>query len=97
MKYGIFADTVQKTGQNNDFTVFLCARTDGQNVYIIDVMRAKLEAPDLIDAAKAFWKQHKPHRITRPARCLGFLLKTKQAARDLFRRFAVRRQSLLFL
>ena len=40
---GIFADTAQKTGQHNDFTVFILAGTDGRNVYILDLLRDRLE------------------------------------------------------
>lgn len=75
--YGIFADTAQKTGEHNDFTVLLCAGTDGCNVYVIDVLRDKLEAPDLIAAAKVFWKRHRPNRISNPARFLGFFVEDK--------------------
>ena len=74
---GIFADTAQKTGQHNDFTVFILAGTDGQNVYILDLMRDRLEAPDLIQAAKAFYGRHRPNRLTNPVRFAGFFVEDK--------------------
>ncbi len=77
VRYGIFADTAQKTGQQNDYTVFLCAGTDGNNVYVLDLVRDRLEAPDLIDTAKQFWKRHQPNRISNPARFIGFFIEDK--------------------
>lgn len=74
---GIFADTAQKTGQHNDFTVFILAGTDGRNVYILDLLRDRLEAPDLISAAKAFYERHRPNRITNPVRFAGFFVEDK--------------------
>lgn len=74
---GIFADTAQKTGQHNDFTVFILAGADGRNVYILDLMRDRLEAPDLISAAKAFYERHRPNRITNPVRFAGFFVEDK--------------------
>jgi predicted phage terminase large subunit-like protein len=52
----IYADTAQKTGQENDYSVFQCwgRATTGQAV-LIDQIRGKWEAPDLIEKARAFW------------------------------------------
>ena len=74
---GIFADTAQKAGQHNDFTVFILAGTDGRNVYILDLLRDRLEAPDLISAAKAFYERHSPNHITNPVRFAGFFVEDK--------------------
>lgn len=74
---GIFADTAQKTGQHNDYTVLLLAGTDGKKVYILDVLRERLESPDLIIRAKAFWQRHRPNRITNPVRFAGFFIEDK--------------------
>lgn len=53
----IYCDTAMKTGEHNDYSVFLCAAlgSDG-NVYILDLWRDKVEAPGLISAFKAFCK-----------------------------------------
>ena len=77
VRFGIFADTAQKTGQQNDYTVFLCVGTDGNNAYVLDCVRDRLEAPDLIDTAKRFWKRHQPNRISNPARFIGFFIEDK--------------------
>lgn len=52
----VFADTAMKTGEANDYTVFLDALfgTDGK-VYIINVWRKKVMAPGLLQLAKDVW------------------------------------------
>lgn len=55
----IYADTAQKTGQDNDFTVLECwgRSTVGQAV-LLDMIRGKWEAPELLVQARAFWLKH---------------------------------------
>lgn len=56
----IYADTAQKTKEHNDYSVFQCWGDDGQGgKYLIDQMRGKWEAPELISAARGFWAKHK--------------------------------------
>lgn len=56
----IYADTAQKTKEQNDFSVFQCwgMGADGR-IYLIDMVRGKWEAPELLVIAKAFWDKHK--------------------------------------
>lgn len=56
----IIVDTAQKTKERNDYTVFALwgLGVDG-NAYLIDVLRGKWEAPDLIKMAKSFWCKHR--------------------------------------
>jgi predicted phage terminase large subunit-like protein len=56
----IFADTAQKTGEANDFSVFQCwgRSLDGQAV-MLDQVRGKWEAPELLEQARRFWLKHK--------------------------------------
>ncbi|MBV9528332.1 phage terminase large subunit [Sphingomonas sp.] len=56
----IFADTAQKTGERNDYSVFQCwgLGTDGA-IYLIDQARGKFEAPELEKLARSFWKKHR--------------------------------------
>lgn len=58
----IWVDTAQKTKEHNDWTVFMCAGlgVDG-NLYLIDLKRGKLEAPELLKEAKDFMAKHKPY------------------------------------
>jgi predicted phage terminase large subunit-like protein len=52
----ITMDTAQKTGQQNDYSVMQCwgRSTIGQAV-LIDQLRGKWEAPELLMQARAFW------------------------------------------
>lgn len=55
----IFADTAQKTAEQNDYTVFQCWGFLDGRAYLIDQLRGKWEAPDLLTRARAFWNKHK--------------------------------------
>lgn len=56
----IFADTAQKTKEQNDFSVFQCwgESWEGQAV-LVDQIRGKWEAPELLTQARAFWAKHR--------------------------------------
>lgn len=55
----IYADTAQKTGEENDFSVFQCwGRTAQGEAILLDQIRGKWEAPDLLANARAFWLKH---------------------------------------
>lgn len=55
----IYADTAQKTKEQNDFSVFQCWGDDGTGrKYLIDQVRGKWEAPELLSIARAFWQKH---------------------------------------
>lgn len=56
----IYADTAQKTKEQNDYSVFQCwgMGADGC-IYLLDQMRGKWEAPELLTSARAFWAKHK--------------------------------------
>lgn len=56
----IYADTAQKTKEQNDFTVFQhWGFTKDGRAYLIDQVRGKWEAPDLLVRARAFWNKAK--------------------------------------
>lgn len=56
----IYADTAQKTSERNDYSVLQCwgKGVDG-NIYLIDQVRGKWEAPELERRCVAFWGKHK--------------------------------------
>jgi predicted phage terminase large subunit-like protein len=55
----IFADTAMKTKRMNDYSVFQCwGMGENGNAYLIDQMRGKWEAPDLIRKCVGFWNKH---------------------------------------
>lgn len=56
----IYADTAQKTKEQNDFSVFQCwGVTDDGRAFLIDMLRGKWEAPELLANGRAFWNKHK--------------------------------------
>lgn len=55
----IFADTAQKTAEQNDYSVFQCWGFADGSAYLIDQLRGKWEAPELLVMARAFWNKHK--------------------------------------
>jgi len=67
----VFADTALKTGEANDYSVLQAwgRSTVGQAV-LIDQIRGKWEAPELLAQARAFWHKHS-QRATAPARSMG--------------------------
>lgn len=55
----IYADTAQKTGEENDYSVFQCwGRSVSGEAILLDQIRGKWEAPDLLAQARAFWIKH---------------------------------------
>jgi predicted phage terminase large subunit-like protein len=56
----IYGDTAQKTKEHNDYSVFQCwgYGEDGR-IYLLDQIRGKWEAPELLKRARAFWSKHK--------------------------------------
>lgn len=55
----IYADTAQKTGQQNDFSVLQCwGKSKFGQAILIDMVRGKWEAPELLERARAFWVKH---------------------------------------
>lgn len=53
------ADTAQKTKEWNDYSVSCCWGLGNNNLYLIDMLRGKWEAPDLSRNIKAFWNKYK--------------------------------------
>lgn len=57
--YSIYADTAQKTGERNDYSVIQLWGKAENGIYLVDQVRGKWEAPQLDDMALAFWGKHK--------------------------------------
>lgn len=55
----IYADTAQKTKEQNDYSVFQCwGEAWNGGLYLIDQLRGKWEAPELLTRAEAFFNKH---------------------------------------
>lgn len=65
----IYADTAQKTKEQNDYSVFQCwgKTLDGQ-ICLLDMVRGKWEAPELETMARAFWAKHHAAQNAGPLR-----------------------------
>jgi len=56
----MYIDTAQKDGQQNDYTVMQCwGKSSTGQAFLLDQIREKLQAPDLLVSARAFWDKHK--------------------------------------
>jgi predicted phage terminase large subunit-like protein len=69
----ITADTAQKTGTANDYSVMQCwARSTTGQAVLLDQVRGKWEAPELLVQARAFWAKHaqdsRPQALSAPLR-----------------------------
>lgn len=54
----ITVDTAQKTNEQNDFTVMQCwGVTSDKDIYLLDMLRGKYEAPELRKMAKIFYNK----------------------------------------
>lgn len=54
----ITADTAYKDGQDNDFTVFTCFGVADKKLYVIDILRDKIQAKDIEDRAIPFIRKN---------------------------------------
>jgi predicted phage terminase large subunit-like protein len=55
----VFADTAMKTKEENDYSVLeLWGRTTTGQAVLIDLLRGKWEAPELLTMARSFWLKH---------------------------------------
>lgn len=54
----IYADTALKTGQANDYSVFQLWASWKGDLYMLDQMRGKWEAPELIKIGRSFYMKH---------------------------------------
>ncbi len=60
MSKRIYADTALKTKEENDYSVFQCwGKSKEGQIYLIDQLRGKWEAPELEINARAFYNKHK--------------------------------------
>lgn len=81
----IYADTAQKTKEQNDYTVLqLWGMGSDGNAYLLDQHRGKWEAPELVTNARAFWAKHKH---TNPAVLRRMCIEDKVSGTSLIQQF----------
>lgn len=59
----MYADTAQKTGERNDFSVIQLWGKAAAGIYLVDQVRGKWEAPELEKSALAFWAKHRSRGV----------------------------------
>ena len=65
----IYADTAQKTKEQNDYSVLQCWGVTQENqLVMLDMVRGKWEAPELETMARAFWQKHHAQTYHGPLR-----------------------------
>ena len=84
--YSMYADTAQKTGERNDYSVIQLWGRGQDGIYLVDQIRGKWEAPDLERMAKAFWEKHRGKNVR------GFNVEDKASGTGLIQ--SLRRQGL---
>src|SRR5690625_341010 len=56
----VYADTAQKAKESSDYSVFQCwGESDSGKAVLLDQVRGRWEAPELLAQARAFWNKHK--------------------------------------
>lgn len=75
-------DTAMKTNERNDYSVLSCWGFNGIDVYLIDLLRDKWIAPDLLTEASAFLSKHRPTR-NNAMRVRGVLIEDKASGTGL--------------
>ncbi|MDD3594595.1 MAG: phage terminase large subunit [Candidatus Gastranaerophilales bacterium] len=56
-------DVAAKTGENNDYSVCVTAAVCNNIVYIVDILRYKLDFPDLLNKVKEMYKIYNAQRV----------------------------------
>lgn len=80
----IYADTAQKKGEENDFTVFeVWGLGEDNKIYLIDMLRGKFEAWELEIKAPAFWNKHNKSDPKNPAPLRYFSIEDKSSGTGL--------------
>lgn len=86
----ITSDTAMKAGENNDYSVFQCwGLGEDNNAYLLDQIRGKWEAPELLKQAIMFFKKCK----TRFPKLHRFYVEDKASGTGLIQ--TIKRQTLI--
>lgn len=80
----IFVDTAQKTKERNDYSVFEEWGLGVDNrIYLLDMIRGKFEAPELIKRAIAFWAKCKAKNVDNVGALREMMIEDKSAGTGL--------------
>lgn len=89
----VYADTAQKKGEHNDFSVFeLWGLGQDNNAYLIDTKRGKWDADELIKAAQDAWAEWTAYDTTRMGQIRHMAIEDKASGTGLIQQLSNRRQ-----
>lgn len=92
----VFVDTAQKTGEKNDYSVFLyCGLGVDGNLYIIDMERGKYEAWRLEEVAQEVWQRWMPWDQYRPAALRSMFIEDKASGTGLIQTIKQKVKSMM--
>lgn len=81
----IYADTAQKTKEQNDYSVLQCWGMNIDNqIIMLDMVRGKWEAPELETVSRAFWRKH--HAIPNAGALRAFKVEDKVSGTGLIQK-----------
>lgn len=89
----IFVDTAQKTKERNDYSVFECwGYGDDGNIYLLDVLRGKWEAPELEKRTITFWAKHKAQDVEKLGQLRQMVVEDKASGTGLIQKIKMLNQ-----
>lgn len=89
----VYADTAQKKGEHNDFSVFeLWGLGVDNNAYLIDTKRGKWDADELIKAAQDAWAEWTSYDTTKMGQIRHMAIEDKASGTGLIQQLTNRRQ-----
>lgn len=77
------ADTAQKTGEHNDYSVIQCWGVHKGGIYLVDMLRGKWEAPELEEQVKSFIRFHYGTGVQVVGRLRSFNIEDKSSGTGL--------------
>ncbi len=79
----ITADTAEKEGDHNAYSVFALYGKKGNNIYVLDVARGKYDILKLFTFASSFWNKHNGKRPNSNPSFRQFLIEDKSSGGNL--------------
>jgi predicted phage terminase large subunit-like protein len=89
VRRAIYADTAQKTGEKNDYSVFQVWGLGKDGIaYLIDQVRGKFEAPELEKTARTLWGHHSAMTAPEAGKLVAMKVEDKVSGTGLIQQLA---------
>jgi predicted phage terminase large subunit-like protein len=92
----IAADTAQKTKEHNDYTVFQAYGIKDFNIYLIEQLRGKWEAPELERNFIDFYNKHKGNNTQTTGRLRGAIIEEASSGTGLIQNMQRRNDMIIY-